>query len=164
VVVASGFVQHDMDASPLFPRYQVPLDGRSVLPCDVKLTAILLEATNQAITGAMGSSAPFISNTWQPVVHSGLMTSGDRFVSQAGEAGLLKEALASHGHAALAVEMEGAAVAQVALDYGIAFAAMRTISDRADAQAHVDFPKFLREVASSYATAIITRFLQMLDK
>ena len=25
VVVASAFVQHDMDASPLFPKYEVPL-------------------------------------------------------------------------------------------------------------------------------------------
>src|SRR5664279_3165836 len=27
VVVATDFVQHDMDASPLFPRYQLPLYG-----------------------------------------------------------------------------------------------------------------------------------------
>jgi adenosylhomocysteine nucleosidase len=31
VVVASGFVQHDMDASPLFPRHEVPLYGRALL-------------------------------------------------------------------------------------------------------------------------------------
>src|SRR4029079_2550613 len=27
VVVADSFLQHDMDASPLFPRYEVPLYG-----------------------------------------------------------------------------------------------------------------------------------------
>jgi adenosylhomocysteine nucleosidase len=31
VVVASGLVQHDMDASPLFPRHEVPLYGRAFL-------------------------------------------------------------------------------------------------------------------------------------
>jgi adenosylhomocysteine nucleosidase len=29
VVVADALLQHDMDASPLFPRYEVPLYGRS---------------------------------------------------------------------------------------------------------------------------------------
>ena len=29
VVVAQDFIQHDLDASPLFPRYEVPLYGRA---------------------------------------------------------------------------------------------------------------------------------------
>ena len=29
VVVAASFVQHDIDASPLFPRYEVPLYGKT---------------------------------------------------------------------------------------------------------------------------------------
>ena len=32
VVVATDFVQHDMDASPLFARYEVPLYGKTRLP------------------------------------------------------------------------------------------------------------------------------------
>ena len=48
------------------------------------------------------------------------------------------------GHTVLAVEMEGAAVAQVCADYQVPFAAMRTISDRADDDAHVDFTRFIR--------------------
>ncbi len=62
----------------------------------------------------------------------------------------------------LAVEMEGAAVAQACFDYGIPFAAVRTISDRADDSAHVDFPVFVRDVASHYAQAIVHRLLQSL--
>jgi adenosylhomocysteine nucleosidase len=58
--------------------------------------------------------------------------------------------------------MEGAAVAQVCADYGIPFAAVRTISDRADATAHVDFPKFVTEVASVYAQQIVSELLQSL--
>jgi adenosylhomocysteine nucleosidase len=164
VVIARGFVQHDMDASPLFPRYQIPLDGRSVLPCDPQLFAMLFEATNQTLAGAIDTFASKTVLARRPSVHLGLVASGDRFVSQAGEAEALKMALAGHGHPALAVEMEGAAVAQVALDYGIPFAAMRTISDQADAQAHVDFPRFLTEVASRYATAVVSTFLRLLPK
>jgi adenosylhomocysteine nucleosidase len=37
---------------------------------------------------------------------------------------------------------------------------MRTISDRADDSAHVDFPKFVTEVASRYALAIIDAFVR----
>jgi adenosylhomocysteine nucleosidase len=55
--------------------------------------------------------------------------------------------------------MEGAAVAQVCHDYGVPFAAVRTISDRADDSAHVDFPSFVDQVASKYAQVIVERFL-----
>jgi len=60
--------------------------------------------------------------------------------------------------------MEGAAVAQVCFDYGIPFAAVRTISDRADDQAHVDFPRFVIEVASVYALAIVNELMKLLPK
>ena len=49
---------------------------------------------------------------------------------------------------ALAVEMEGAAVAQVCHDFARPFAVMRTISDRADDSAHSDFSRFVADVAS----------------
>ena len=74
----------------------------------------------------------------------------------------MQSALRSAGHEALAVEMEGAAVAQVCADYDIPFAAMRTISDRADDTAHIDFPRFVNEVASRYALAIVNELLQKL--
>jgi len=34
VVVATELIQHDLDASPIFPRYEVPLLGRSRLATD----------------------------------------------------------------------------------------------------------------------------------
>jgi adenosylhomocysteine nucleosidase len=74
----------------------------------------------------------------------------------------LQSALLAAGHEVLAVEMEGAAVAQVCADYGVPFAAMRTISDRADDTAHIDFPRFVTEVASRYAQAIVKELLQKL--
>ena len=60
--------------------------------------------------------------------------------------------------------MEGAAVAQVCADYGVPFVAMRTISDRADDSAHVDFPRFVQETASVYAKAVILEVLSLLSK
>ena len=148
VVVASEFVQHDMDASPLFPRYQVPFYGRARFACDQNLSALLAGAVRA------GGYA----------LHQGLIASGDRFVSAAEEARQLHAALSEAGHAPLAVEMEGAAVAQVCHDYGVPFAAMRTISDRADDTAHVDFPKFVSEVASRYALTIIDGFVRRMTE
>ena len=159
VVVASEFVQHDMDASPLFPRYQIPLYGRARFACDTALSAMLLEAAHAGVTRAGGR---FDVNSERVTVHCGLIASGDRFVCGAAESQVLQAGLQAGGLAPLAVEMEGAAVAQVCFDYGIPFAAVRTISDRADDQAHVDFPTFVADVASRYALAIIQHLMPSL--
>lgn len=155
VVVANGFVQHDMDASPLFPRYEVPLTGRACFSADSAWTAYLLQATHAALDGmAYGGRGV--------QVHQGLIATGDRFVCAAQEAAALVQGLAASAHHALAVEMEGAAVAQVCSDYAVPMAAVRTISDRADDTAHVDFPQFVQTVASVYADRIIRTLLRLL--
>ncbi len=141
VVVADEFLQHDLDASPIFPRYEVPLYGVSRFATDAALTARLATAVQRALPGVK--------------VHRGLVVSGDRFVSTTGESRTLQAALPD----ALAVEMEGAAIAQVCHDFGIPFAAVRTISDRADDAAHGDFLQFIEEVASRHSAAIVEALL-----
>ena len=51
-----------------------------------------------------------------PRLHRGLIVSGDRFVSSHDEVNALRAALPD----ALAVEMEGAALAQVCFEHGVA--------------------------------------------
>lgn len=158
VVVASGFVQHDMDASPLFPRHEVPLYGRAFFESDTALSAQLAKAAQQVLQAAehhLGLDTVKQFELSSPQVHSGLIISGDRFVSTGAESQALRQALP----AALAVEMEGAAVAQVCWDYGVPFVAVRTISDRADDAAHTDFNRFIRQVASRYSRAILLQWL-----
>ncbi|MFY3385856.1 5'-methylthioadenosine/adenosylhomocysteine nucleosidase [Paracidovorax sp. MALMAid1276] len=168
VVVAEDYLQHDMDASPLFPRWEVPGYARSRLRCDAALSAILLEAARDCVSSAerrfdLQSVIPGPPAGRAPVsAHHGLVVSGDRFVCAADEAHRLRSALVDAGHAVLAVEMEGAAVAQVCYDYGIPFAAVRTISDRADDAAHVDFPRFVQAVASRYAEQMVLAMMQKL--
>lgn len=160
VVVATDFIQHDLDASPLFPRYEVPLYGKTRFHCDAALSALLFEASCAAL-----AHEPLVAHGFEGAcVHRGLIASGDRFVSGAGESSRLRDLMASAGHEVLAVEMEGAAVAQVCMDYGVPFAVMRTVSDRADDSAHVDFPSFVDAVASRYARVILERFLILLLK
>lgn len=141
VVIASDFLQHDMDASPLFPRFEIPLTGLSRLATDGALSQQLMAATKSALPAVR--------------VHSGLVVSGDRFVSTSAESAALQAMLPY----ALAVEMEGAAIAQVCADYGVAFAAVRTISDRADDDAHGDFLQFVKTTASPYSAAIVAALL-----
>ena len=158
VVVATGLIQHDMDASPLFPRHEVPMYGRALFEADTALSLQLTEAAQQVLQAAERHLGPDTLAQFQlssPKVHQGLIVSGDRFVSTSAESQALRESLPE----ALAVEMEGAAVAQVCLDYGVPFAAVRTISDRADDMAHTDFNRFIREVASRYSRAILSQWL-----
>ena len=142
VVVARELLQHDMDASPIFPKYQVPLLGISHFATDAGLTDALVQAAALALP--------------QAPLHQGLVVSGDRFVSTTVEAQALQAALPQ----ALAVEMEGAAFAQVCHAYQVPFAAVRTVSDRADDAAHGDFLQFIRTVASPHSAAIVDALLR----
>ena len=159
VVVAEALLQHDMDASPLFPRHEMPGYGRSRFDTDRSFT----EQLAVAASAALGEAEHFLDRETRaafdlktPQLHRGLIASGDRFVSTASECVALQRELPD----ALAVEMEGAAFAQVCCDFGVPLAVVRTISDRADDAAHVDFSRFLSQVASQYSTAILDRLFR----
>jgi adenosylhomocysteine nucleosidase len=92
-------------------------------------------------------------------VHRGLIVSGDQFVASATAVAALREALPE----ALAVEMEGAAIAQVCYEYGVPCAVVRTISDTADDHAPGSFMAFLTGIAGTYSNAILARFLAARD-
>jgi adenosylhomocysteine nucleosidase len=164
VVVASELIQHDMDASPLFPRFEIPLTGRSRFDADVSLADALAAAGERCLQQAGDLMANSNLSTpaslrrvdpTRPRLHRGLVASGDRFVSSHAESAALRAALPD----ALAVEMEGAALAQVCGYFERPFAVLRTISDRADDSAHVDFTRFIHEVASVYTRLIVADWL-----
>jgi len=149
VVVAQELLQHDLDASPLFPRWEVPLTGRSRFAADPALATTLLAACDEVLAAPRPGLAALVLHA--PRRHAGLVVSGDRFVSSAAASAALPGALPD----ALAVELEGAAMAQVCADFGCPLAVLRTVSDRADDQAHVDFGRFVAEVASGYSRDIV---------
>ncbi len=162
VVVAREFIQHDMDASPLFPRHEVPLTGMTRFAADAALSEALATAAPLAMQDML---ATLPQTEWLNLdlsnaqLHQGLIASGDRFVSQTMESQALQRELPD----ALAVEMECAALAQVCHDYDVPLAAVRTISDRADDAAHVDFPRFIQSIASRYSVAVLDRLLVQLS-
>jgi adenosylhomocysteine nucleosidase len=163
LVVADSFLQHDLDVSPLFPKYEVPSYGLATFQADNKLAGELEQAC-AAVLGdlddVLSTEARAAFSLNNPQLHTGLLISGDRFVSTTAESQKLQQDLPL----ALAVEMESAAFAQVCHDYGVPFAAVRTISDRADDAATVDFKRFLSEVASHYSAAIVDKWLKNKEK
>ena len=159
VVLARGFLQHDMDASPLFPRHEVPGYGRARFEADAALADALelaCERMLHSLPQQLDATTVEAFGLQAPKLHQGLLISGDRFVATTAESQTLQRELPD----ALAVEMEGAAFAQVCHDFDVPLAVVRTISDRADDAAHVDFPRFLREVASRYSAALMDTLLR----
>jgi adenosylhomocysteine nucleosidase len=136
VVVADALVQHDFDASPIFPRFVIPSLQVERIPTDPVLTARAEQAA--AASGA--------------TTHRGLVLSGDRFINSHSA----RDELRSLFPDALAVEMEGAAVAQVCAEREVPFAVVRAISDTADDDAAADFMEFVEQQVAPLLAAIVT--------
>ncbi len=162
VVISTQLLQHDVDASPLFPRWEVPLTGLSRFPSDPALAHDLAKSAGLALAdpeALLGSGAMQEFAVHEPKVHAGLIVSGDRFVATTQECHALRNALPE----ALAVEMEGAAVAQVCHEWGVPSVAIRAISDRADDSADIDFSRFVSEVGAKYSAGIVQLWLSALN-
>jgi adenosylhomocysteine nucleosidase len=159
VIIANELVQHDLDARPFFGLHEIPMLGVSRCHADQPLALRLEAAARQYLEGPMRLEIPAATRGRfgldAPRVHHGLIASGDQFIGSAARVQALRNTLPD----VLAVEMEGAAVAQVCHEYGVPFSVIRTLSDTADDQAHIDFPAFLNEVASLYSHGILRAFL-----
>jgi adenosylhomocysteine nucleosidase len=156
IVVADTLLQHDLDASPLFPRYEVPLLGKSRFDTAARLNDVLLAAC-EAFVAERGAALQAAFMVDGPRVHRGMIVSGDRFIASHEAVEALRTALPD----ALATEMEGAALAQVCYEHGVPCAVVRTISDTADAHAPVSFAEFLTAIAATYSSGILSRFLSL---
>ncbi|MCZ6457685.1 MAG: 5'-methylthioadenosine/S-adenosylhomocysteine nucleosidase, partial [Actinobacteria bacterium] len=84
-------------------------------------------------------------------VHRGLILSGDRFIDNDADRAELRSLFPD----ALAVEMEGAAVAQVCAEHRIPFVVIRAISDAADDDAATDFIEFVDRQAAPLLAEIV---------
>jgi adenosylhomocysteine nucleosidase len=158
IIVADTLVQYDMDATPLFPRFEVPLLGQSLFASDIHLTDRLVAAAQDFVThdlqNAIADQDRDTFGLAAPRILRGLIGSGDEFIDNAERRSELKTAFPE----LLAVEMEGAAIAQVCFEFGVPFAVIRTISDGANEDSPLDFMHFIDRVASRYAFGIVKRF------
>jgi len=97
---------------------------------------------------------------FKPSVHVGLIASGDQFISAPNIHENLN--LIQKNNKTLAVEMEGAAVAQVCEEHDIPYMIVRVISDKADHSAAIDFQSFVSEIASKYSSSIVKEYFSLL--
>lgn len=158
ILIGKNLYQHDLDGSPLVETFEVPLLGKSSFGTEPIRRKRLFEAANRFLKEkedylSQDQLAKFQIKT--PAIHVGDIASGDRFISDKEDGIKIKSALPS----VACVEMEGASVAQVCFEYKIPFSIVRTISDNANNNAHIDFPNFANEIASNYALGILKNYL-----
>ena len=161
IVISKRLVQHDLDARPMISRFELPLLNRVYVNSDPNLTELAGKAVSnllgKGVENIVGEEAVKEFNL-SPKLYFGDIASGDQFINSNEKReeilGLLPDVLC--------VEMEGAAVAQVCLEFGTPFTVIRTISDTANHNARVDFGKFIVEVANAYSRAIVSEIIRLL--
>jgi adenosylhomocysteine nucleosidase len=165
VVIGTTLVQHDLDARPLFRRFEVPLLGQLSFESPPAIVLLARESAESYLHNQMRQDVPpavlsaFAIGT--PEVHEGLIVSGDQFVAHPEAIVSLRLAMQSAGlPAPLCVEMEGAAVAQVCHEHELPVVVMRTISDKADHSAAIDFGPFVEKVASHFTCGIVKELIR----
>ncbi|HTV47277.1 MAG TPA: 5'-methylthioadenosine/adenosylhomocysteine nucleosidase [Phycisphaerae bacterium] len=162
IVVADKLIQHDLDASgvPGIKRYEVPLLGISTFALEPRWVELAKKSAGRYLAEDLAKDVPTELRAefgiTSPQVRTGLIISGDQFIASTAELRRLRTELPD----AQCVEMEGAAVAQVCHEHGIPLAVLRTMSDKSDHSASINFPSFIRKIASHFTCGIAGKFIQ----
>jgi len=160
IVIAEQTAHHDMGT--IWPdgfdyRGVVnPLDGRRnpvFFPADERLLELAEKAAKQVALkaiGTRGQEAP-------PKIVRGVVATGDVFVASTEKCNELRRKLKAD-----AVEMEGAAVAQICYQRKIPHLVVRSISDKGDEKAREDSMMF-QEMAAQNSARFIVEIVGLLD-
>ncbi|MDR6227441.1 5'-methylthioadenosine/adenosylhomocysteine nucleosidase [Desmospora profundinema] len=123
IVVSTSCQQHDMDVTPLgLSKGEIPFQKVSEFQADPELIRLAEKAASMWTEGR---------------VIRGKVLSGDQFIARVDTVRELREQMGG-----ACVEMEGAAVAHVCHLNDIPFVVIRSMSDRADHSADVNFQEF----------------------
>ncbi len=105
-----------------FPRGVIPYEANSIFEADSKLVELAVASGEKLFAGK---------------VKKGRVLSGDQFIASREVVASLYEELGG-----VCVEMEGASVAQVCSMNATPYVVLRSMSDKADGSAHVNFAEF----------------------
>jgi len=157
VVVGSSYLQHDLDLRPIFSQFHIFSLNTQLIHAKGDLVARMKFAAEQFFQ----KNTPFSSlGITSPKVHEGVIVSGDQFINNLAYhekiVESVKDLLPDGFHA---IEMEGAAVAQVCQEMGIPFVVVRSISDKANQEAAGNFELFMDQAAGVYSLGILKEYL-----
>lgn len=144
VVFSSKLAYHDVDVTGFGYDYgRLPAGMPLYYEADTQLLADFRQAAVQAGLA----------------VKEGLIVTGDAFIDSSAK---IAEIL-THFPDALACEMEGAAIAQTARQFGVPFIIIRAMSDTADHQATQSFDEFIEEAGKCSAEMVLAYIASVND-
>ena len=135
VVIADRLVYHDVDVTAFGYAYGQMAGQELYFLADSDLMAKL-----QAVLAQEGQES-----------HRGLIATGDSFIADPDRVAAIKH----HFPEVLAVEMEGAAIAQAAQAAGKPFLVIRAMSDTAQGDANITFDEFILEAGKRSAQTLL---------
>lgn len=142
VVIADKLAYHDVDVTAFGYAYGQMAGQPLYFESDQNFIARIKENLSQ------------LEQTW----HLGLVATGDSFIAGDDKIAIIK----SHFPDVLAVEMEGAAIAQAAQALSLPFLVIRAMSDNANHEASISFDEFIIE-AGRRSAQVLLAFLKALD-
>lgn len=143
VVIADKLCYHDVDVTAFSYDYGQMARQPLYFESDKKFISLIQESLSK------------LDQTW----HLGLIATGDSFVAGEDKIKAIKE----HFPQVLAVEMEGAAIAQAAHALNLPFLVVRAMSDNANHEASVSFDEFIVEAGRRSAQALMTLLQSIKD-
>ena len=139
IVISKDLIEHDFDTSDLDgDELTVLVKGydKNYYPADASLIELAKESAQKVIK--------------ENNIYVDTIATGDQFI---GNNNKVKQI--HNKFKAGAIEMEGAAVAHAALMYKVPFVVIRSLSDKADSDAVVDFPKFVVKSAQNSMKIVV---------
>ncbi len=161
IVIGTHLIQHDMDASPLLPKFELPLLNLSIIESEEEeinraTSAVQSLMDSNRLKTIIGEELLKNLEISQPKLYAGFIASGDKFIHLESD----KNKLIAQIPSILCVDMESAAVAQVCYENTIPFVVIRTISDKSDTNSSFDFQYFVKNIANKYSFEIIKNMFE----
>lgn len=152
VVIADSLIQHDYGAMiggriKPYPPGVAPLPGMEA-PVAIPVAPELLARVRAAVE-TVDLPTIQVAGDRTPDLHFGPILTGDTFMNCAATRDALR---AEHG--GLAIEMEGAAVGQVAAAFAVPVVVVRALSDLAGDDSDISFTDFLDDAAAVTARLV----------
>ena len=138
IVISKNLIEHDFDTRDIDGDYiTVLVEGYNdnYYPADEALIELAKSSAEKVITNSK--------------VYIDTIATGDQFVGNNEKVKQIHDKFKAG-----AIEMEGASVAHTALMYKTPFVVIRSLSDKADSDAEVDYPKFVIQASDNSAKIV----------